>query len=817
MSMGVLESLDTGQFDTAFFLTYTLNLRFFEWLVLPRLRRMGVTHIGILVDYTGYAETLRDTRQQSECGRSYTVAPVRLVGGGIQHAKALWLSGKQGHRALVGSHNLTMSGCNDQLELTTDLQSTVPEHAVALRDLHEAISDAVPPLLMDVWSRIPMPPTPAGASGASTRVLTSFREPLEEQLVRHIGAASGLRVVTPFLEASQLERLATRLGATDIVLDVPHEGLDVPLTDATGRMPALRPRTLPTSEKRRLHAKGYEFQTVGMTWSAAGSANCTYAGLARSVGQGGNLEFLVLARDSALPGEIAFETITDPTKYSGTGRAWNEGRTGSALVVTRAEYRSPTLTIAWEVTGHSAASEVEVQIGDQPAHTLDATPATVVLEGLPPSTITLTALIGDEVVEAHAWVINHDALAQFAQRAHTHAWSERIAAGNVQRLATSLDELTKQLLEYGRLDDQLAPVTPPSSRHDTSDSDSADEVSEVFVYSDDADRVRQATERLLTAAQGADPLALSWAFMARIAHVERTLSDTELAEGENVPSPGSGRGDRGAAAQRTVVLGLVASLITHLRARATLWQRVAPNVAESVPLIRVMAGWVTIIGMEVRRNTELASKGAQLVETYMSVVQAIPSDALLSLDLEARGPLALSLAVLGDMAGSDQGYLRNRYAQMLRRIEGDDPRAILSRWRAQYSQQAHSLLRDPNNCGDRFELLAGLSEQLIGKVSSALHLLLHQKWGLLAALQESDMNRLPTRDALYAQAEVTYHGTRVWDRYVVARQRGALPILLRARNRRCPICGLTLSNVEERLLDEGHALMSCKHIIVLDY
>ena len=42
MSSILLESLDAGQYDTAFFLTYTLNLRFFEWLVLPRLWRMGV-------------------------------------------------------------------------------------------------------------------------------------------------------------------------------------------------------------------------------------------------------------------------------------------------------------------------------------------------------------------------------------------------------------------------------------------------------------------------------------------------------------------------------------------------------------------------------------------------------------------------------------------------------------------------------------------------------------------------------------------------------------------------------------------------------
>ncbi len=306
--------------------------------------------------------------------------------------------------------------------------------------------------------------------------------------------------------------------------------------------------------------------------------------------------------------------------------------------------------------------------------------------------------------------------------------------------------------------------------------------------------------------------------MARICHVERTLNDTELLDGESAPPPRLARGDRRVTTpRRTVVLGLVASLITHLKARATMWQRTAPNVAESVPLIRVMAGWVTIIGMEVRRNTELGSKRAPLIETYMSVVQAIPSSTLPSLGLEARGPLALSLAVLGDIASADQDPLYDRYARMLRSIGSDDPRAVLSRWRAQHPEQGHALLTDPNFGGDRFELLAGLAERLIGKVPPDKHQHLHQQWGLLAALQESDVNRLPSRDALYAQAKAAYQGTRVWDRYVAARQRGALPILLRARNRRCPICGLTLSRVEERLLDGGHALMSCKHIIVLDY
>ena len=47
-----LGSGNEGQpdFKVALILTYTLNLHFFEQLVLPKLDRMGISHIGILAD-----------------------------------------------------------------------------------------------------------------------------------------------------------------------------------------------------------------------------------------------------------------------------------------------------------------------------------------------------------------------------------------------------------------------------------------------------------------------------------------------------------------------------------------------------------------------------------------------------------------------------------------------------------------------------------------------------------------------------------------------------------------------------------------------
>ncbi|GHO79501.1 hypothetical protein KSD_72720 [Ktedonobacter sp. SOSP1-85] len=123
-------------YDTAFFLTYTINLSFFESMILPRLRRMGVSRIGILIDYRGYQESLEHAIPSGCCGRDYILVPIHLPKGGIQHAKLLWLQKHERITAYIGSHNLTMAGYNDQTEVTAKLMSTEQSHVQALQQIY---------------------------------------------------------------------------------------------------------------------------------------------------------------------------------------------------------------------------------------------------------------------------------------------------------------------------------------------------------------------------------------------------------------------------------------------------------------------------------------------------------------------------------------------------------------------------------------------------------------------------------------------------------------------------------------------------------
>ncbi len=280
-------------YATAFFLTYTINLRFFESMILPRLRRMGVSHIGILIDYRGYQESLEHAIPPETCGREYILAPVHLPQRGIQHAKLLWLQKHERITVYIGSHNLTMAGYNDQTEVTAKLTSVELSHMQALQQIYDDVSQMVPSCLDYVWQHIKPPAIIHSPSNIT--MMSSLHRPLLDQLIEKVQSADELRIVTPFLDAQALKHLAEGVQAKKIVLDLPEEGPDTPLSLTMNAVPYVDPRIL--NGKRRLHAKVYQFKNTHTSSIALGSANCTQAALMRSVAEGGNLEFLLFIEE----------------------------------------------------------------------------------------------------------------------------------------------------------------------------------------------------------------------------------------------------------------------------------------------------------------------------------------------------------------------------------------------------------------------------------------------------------------------------------------------------------------------------------------
>jgi hypothetical protein len=106
-----------GGYSSAIFLTYTLNLNFFEQIVAPALESAGCSNVLILTDPDGYAEALEIGKKQvAFAGMRYVCAPIPRIGSGVQHSKILFMAGKESGRLLLGSGNLTLNGYSLNLE-----------------------------------------------------------------------------------------------------------------------------------------------------------------------------------------------------------------------------------------------------------------------------------------------------------------------------------------------------------------------------------------------------------------------------------------------------------------------------------------------------------------------------------------------------------------------------------------------------------------------------------------------------------------------------------------------------------------------------
>jgi HKD family nuclease len=521
MSIRLLEDLQTGEYDTAVFLTYTINLRFFELMILPRLRRMGVSRIGILIDQRGYQNSLADPLSQELCGREYILSPVRLPRGGIQHSKLLWFQKNGKITAYLGSHNLTMASYNDQVEVTAKLTTTNSGHMKALRDLHEIVTSIMPPALHYVWDHT-MPP-PVINEPPTAIALTNYRRPLIGQIIDHVQTADELRIVTPFLDAFALKALVTAVHAQTVVLDLPKEGADIPLVEAIKVVPGLRARYL-ENKNRRLHAKSYQFTTSSTSWLAIGSANCTQAALIKSVAEGGNLEFLLLLKDVILTDEdLIFTSIDDSATFPHTGRNWDTSPLPSTpIIIEKASYKKKQFSVEWRLPENKIVSDITLFADGHsiPCNTFSASSDSL---DIPPRLITLKATIDGNSVETSAWVTNYDALDQRVSQTKHHQWVERIASDDPQQQANSIADWLEQEFQ------ELIQALRDSENTDFHQSvelalkrgkiQASHQFYEVFAYSPDSKQVRASASALMETYSNVDPLVLLRVLLMRFTAV----------------------------------------------------------------------------------------------------------------------------------------------------------------------------------------------------------------------------------------------------------------------------------------------------------
>ena len=334
-------AIKSGGFTGAVFLTYTLNLTFFEQMIAPMLDQAGCANVLILADPDGYSGALEiGVKTISGAGLRYVCTPVMRTGRGVQHAKLLLMAGPKRGRLLVGSGNLTLHGFGRNLELYSyfecDPANSQPEEYYVFTEVWRLIQKIAAENELPLAARyqikavnenaawlMAQPPEPA-----DFRLWHNFDLPLLDQLNawRARRGWSGLpvqeiRVISPYFDrdTGALQRMAGDFSPDQIYIH-----LDPALTNLDGRQAALdwSQRETPlsvmgigpgedTSTFRHVHAKAIIGRDVEGAWCIAGSANLTRPALLHSWMAGGNLE-LVTFRWS--PDPKTFEPIFhDPT------------------------------------------------------------------------------------------------------------------------------------------------------------------------------------------------------------------------------------------------------------------------------------------------------------------------------------------------------------------------------------------------------------------------------------------------------------------------------------------------------------------------
>lgn len=794
-------------YDTAFFLTYTINLRFFESMILPRLRRMGISHIGILIDQRGYQESLEYTIPSTACGREYILAPVYLPQRGIQHAKLLWLQKHEKITVYIGSHNLTMPGYNDQTEITAKLTSTEPSHTQALQQIYDTVSAVVPSCLYYVWQRTKPPTT---HSPSNITMISSLYRPLLDQLIERVQLANELRVITPFLDAQALRRLTEGVQAKEIILDLPQEGPDTPLLITTNSIPSVHPRFL--YGKRRLHAKAYQFKNTHTLSVALGSANCTQAALMRSVAEGGNLEFLLFIEEDVARSNdylddeaLDFRQVIDVETFPYTGRDWtiSSSEPSSILFIDEATYTDGILTVKWRKQDNLDVEDATlttdtgetVYCGNQ-YHMTIALPKA-------PGRVTLEVIANEDFCTTHAWVVNYTALKAIAIETRQNAWIERVATNNLLQLPASiaiwLEQAAQEYLTI-KPENDSAPVHMSNIEKQRP---KMKDFREVFSYSSDLELVRNTARSILESETSIYNFDLLRMLLTRPNVGPSITHDIENTR-EN-PQSYTQQSKKAFNNILRVADRPLCDLLKALRAPTFTTEN------DFVARLKIVLGTVACVCVEVKDSS--IKEQERLVRHFIEFLNQLNTvatirDVLYAISIE--GPLLLCIGAIALFAEKHGEYFLQLKEQAQKLIR-DDPRSILFEWERTCNTRGLQDIRTQveRHISTIFELASRHLEQQVDK-----------RWSCLLKLQEADIVSSTERVSLYKQAEEKYGkdpiSRKIWNKYTIARKHGKLPVIFPCAGRVCPVCHISLPNQKIQGIQRAEAVIcdNCQNILV---
>ena len=306
--INVLNAIEEYQnYHSSIFLSYGINLPFYESVILRRLWKTNSRNNLVFIDAHRYQDTIHYFRDAiGYIGKRYLVVPVNVGAYQTFHPKLILLLGVDRGRLIIGSGNLTFNGYGDNLEVFTlfDWARNQTQHGGVFSFIWNMInriqedwgySEQTKRMLQKAeyqsqWlQNTNDDPNPPLLSSYTSSIFKGIKAVLDGKVVNKItiispfidGHAQGIRSLYSEFNPSQIDLI---LQANRTVVDVQNiqalisEGIPLNLFQAF-------------EESRYIHAKIYLFETAEDILMFSGSANCTQSGLLSDI-KTGNFELM---------------------------------------------------------------------------------------------------------------------------------------------------------------------------------------------------------------------------------------------------------------------------------------------------------------------------------------------------------------------------------------------------------------------------------------------------------------------------------------------------------------------------------------------
>jgi len=148
--IALFDEIKTGGYEACLVTSFNIDFPFYEDVLLRRMQTQGIQHHVMLVDQAMCQQAMA-THPPVKAGHHYTLAPMSCPGA--FHPKVMMLLGQKKGLLAVGSHNLTLSGFGQNLEVSNVVRysASYPGYLPLFQTAFQAFRD----WLHDYGERLP--------------------------------------------------------------------------------------------------------------------------------------------------------------------------------------------------------------------------------------------------------------------------------------------------------------------------------------------------------------------------------------------------------------------------------------------------------------------------------------------------------------------------------------------------------------------------------------------------------------------------------------------------------------------------------------